>query len=136
VVFTILIIARLTIEIIIIVQIDITITQDTIIAITGHIEGQIHIEKIELHITTHEEVIIRQDEMLQVQEDLQELTIEITEVLVQKIQEAIILTREELQEAQEIQEAIIGLLEVQEALVMEIVAIIQEVKKQLVTQEV
>jgi hypothetical protein len=95
VVFTILIIVLLTTEIIIIAQIGIITTQGTIIVITDHIEDRIHIEKIELHITTLEEVIIRQDEVPQVQEDLQELTIEITEALVQEVLEATTLTKKE-----------------------------------------
>lgn len=135
-VFTILFIALLTTEIIIIAQIDITTTQGTIIAITGHIEGQIHIEKIEPHIT-HEGVIIRQDEVLQIQEDLQELTIKITEALVQELLEATTLTKKEQQEAREILEVLEVLevitIDLQETLgvqVMQIVVITQEIKKQ------
>lgn len=133
VVFTILFIALLTTEIIIIAQIDITTTQGTIIAITGHIEGQIHIEKIEPHIT-HEGVIIRQDEVLQIQEDLQELTIKITEALVQELLEATTLTKKEQQEAREILEVLeVITIDLQETLgvqVMQIVVITQEIKKQ------
>lgn len=132
-VFTILFIALLTTEIIIIAQIDITTTQGTIIAITGHIEGQIHIEKIEPHIT-HEGVIIRQDEVLQIQEDLQELTIKITEALVQELLEATTLTKKEQQEAREILEVLeVITIDLQETLgvqVMQIVVITQEIKKQ------
>jgi hypothetical protein len=123
VVFTILFIALLTTEIIIIAQID----------ITGHIEGQIHIEKIEPHIT-HEGVIIRQDEVLQIQEDLQELTIKITEALVQELLEATTLTKKEQQEAREILEVLeVITIDLQETLgvqVMQIVVITQEIKKQ------
>lgn len=132
-VFTILFIALLTTEIIIIAQIDITTTQGTIIAITGHIEGQIHIEKIEPHIT-HEGVIIRQDEVLQIQEDLQELTIKITKALVQELLEATTLTKKEQQEAREILEVLeVITIDLQETLgvqVMQIVVITQEIKKQ------